>query len=370
MTVDVAVVGGGVIGCAVAYYAARRGAKVVLLEGEKVGAGASGQTVGLLAAQGARRDLDPLANLMLRSRGLYESLYQELGESTGLDVELVRAGSLHVTTDAESERDLAEVYHAQEPESSSLEWLDGREARELEPNLTQKTRAALYAPEDAQVNPPRLVQALALAITYQGAEIKEGVRVTGFISNRRTVSGVRTTEGSISAGKVVLAGGVYGALLAGQLSVDLPVFPVKGEILTVSARPTPMKASVLAGGLYLVPKRDGRVIVGSTESSGVYDPRPTLGGVASLSRAAAEVIPGLSSAVFVEAWGGLRPGTPDGYPILGPIEGWENLLVATGHYRNGVLLAPITGQVVCAVALGETPSVDVSHFAHRRFAGS
>lgn len=368
MTADVAIVGGGVIGCAVAYYAARRGAKVVLLEGEKVGAGASGQTVGLLATQGARQDSDPLANLMLRSRALYESLYEELGESTGLDVELVRAGSLHVATDVESERNLAEVYHAQEREKSSMEWLDGREARELEPNLTQGARAALYAPEDAQVNPPRLVQALALAIVHQGAEIKEGVRVTGFISNGRTVSGVRTTEGSISADKVVLAGGVYGAVLAGQLPVDLPVFPVKGEILTVSARPTLMKTSILAGGLYLVPKRDGRVIVGSTEYPGVYDPRPTLGGVASLSRVAAEMVPGLSSALFVGAWGGLRPATPDGYPILGPVEGWENLLVATGHYRNGVLLAPITGQALSAAALGETPAVDVSHFAHRRFA--
>jgi glycine oxidase len=166
---------------------------------------------------------------------------------------------------------------------------------------------------------------------------------------------------------VVLAGGVLSPLLLNEIGVSIPVFPVRGEIVTVNARPVPITTSIMSAGLYLVPKRDGRVVVGSTEAPHVHDRRPTLGGVASLSKAAVQLIPQLSHAPFLAAWGGLRPGTRDGHPILGPVGDWENLLIATGHYRNGVLLAPITGQIISALALGESPPIDISPFTHDRF---
>ncbi len=188
-----------------------------------------------------------------------------------------------------------------------------------------------------------------------GAEITEATYVGGFVVQGRRVNGVRTVRGDIPAGAVVLAGGAMGGLLSDELNVHLPVHPVKGEILAVNARPVPIRANVWDDGCYIVPKRDGRVIVGSTKEPGVYDRRPTLGGVAHLSQAAVNLVPELSRAPFASAWSGLRPGTPDGRPIFGPVEGWEGLFLATGHYRNGVLLSAATGENIAALAWGRLP---------------
>ena len=198
----------------------------------------------------------------------------------------------------------------------------------------------------------------------------EATRVEGLVVEGRRVTGISTTRGEIPAGAVVLAGGASGALLSNQLGVHLPVHPVKGEILAVNARPAPIKANAWDSECYVVPKRDGRIIVGATEEPGVYDRRPTLGGVAHLSRAAVDLVPELSRAPFASAWGGLRPGTPDGKPILGPVEGWEGLFLATGHYRNGVLLSAVTGENIAALALGENSPFDISPFSQGRFAES
>lgn len=365
---DVAVVGGGVIGCSVAYEAARRGARVALFEAEGIGAGASGAAAGMLSGQSEVHEPGPFLDLLLTSRDLHVPLSEALLEETGLDVEYLRAGALHVAFDAEGEEDLAARYSRQKEQGLSARWLENEEARELEPALSPDLVAGLYFPEDAQVNPPRLVRALALAAQSRGAAIEEATRVTGFSTEGDRVTGVRISRGTFSAGVVVLAGGVGSTLLAEGLGVSLPVHPVKGELLAVRAGPAPIRANVWGDGCYLVPKRDGRVIVGATEEPGVYDRRPTLGGVAALCGAALQTVPGLSSARFESAWGGLRPTTPDNRPVLGPAGKWEGLLVATGTHRNGVLLAPIIGQSVAALALEEQPPVDVSPFTPERFA--
>ena len=368
--VDVAVVGGGVIGCSVAYHAARRGARVALIEAERIGSGASGAAAGMLNAQAEAHGPGPLLDLMLLSRQMHEPLGEELYEATGLDPEYVWDGTLRVATDEPSSETFAAEYSWQRERGLTARWLDADEARELEPNLSPETVAALYLPQDGQVNPPRLVQALALGATLMGAEITEATYVSEFVVEGRRVTGVRTVRGEIPAGAVVLAGGAMGGLLSDQLDVHLPVHPVKGEILAVNARPVPIRTNVWDDRCYVVPKRDGRVIVGATEEPGVYDRRPTLGGVAYLSQAAVNLVPELSRAPFASAWGGLRPGTPDGRPILGPVKGWEGLFLATGHYRNGVLLSAATGESIAALALGEAPSVDVSPFSQERFAES
>jgi glycine oxidase len=164
---------------------------------------------------------------------------------------------------------------------------------------------------------------------------------------------------------VVLAGGAFSNLLSEQLGVDLPLYPVKGQMLVTNMWPSPIKANVWdADNFYVVPKKDGRVIIGATEEPAVHDRRTTLGGVAQLSQAAVGLIPRLSEALFVGTWGGLRPGTPSDRPMLGPVEGWEGLLLATGHFRNGVLLSAITGEIVSSLALDEKPPTDVSPFLY------
>ena len=368
--VDVAIVGGGVIGCSVAYHATRRGARVALVEAERVGSGASGAAAGMLNAQAEAHEPSPFLDLLLSSRQLHGPLGEELYEATGLDPEYVWAGTLRVATDETSRESFAAEYSWQRERGLAARWLDADEVRELEPNLSPRCVAVLYLPEEGQVNPPRLVQALALGATLGGARIMEATHVEGLVVEGRRVTGVRTTRGKVPAGAVVLAGGVSSPLLSEELGVHLPVHPVKGEILAVNARPTPVRANVWDSECYVVPKRDGRVIVGATEEPGVYDRRPSLGGVAHLSRVAVNLVPDLSRAPFASAWGGLRPGTPDSRPILGPIEGWEGLYLATGHYRNGVLLSAVTGESIAALALEEASPFDISPFSQDRFAQS
>ncbi len=370
MAVDVAIIGGGVIGCSIAYHATRRGARVALLEAEQVGSGASGATAGMLVAQAEADEPGPLLDLMLLSRDLHKPLGEELYELTGLDPEYVWAGTLQVATDTVSRQIFAAKYSWQIERGLTAQWLDVDEAHKLEPNLSPESIAALYLSEEGQVNPPRLVQALALGAALGGAKIIEATRVSGFVVEGQKVTAVRTTQGTLSANTVVLASGAFSALLSGELGINLPVYPVKGELLAVNARPAPIRANIYNSRCYIVPKRDGRVVIGATEKPGVYDRYPTLGGVANLSRAALKLIPSLSHAPFASAWGGLRPGSPDSRPILGSVEGWEGLLLATGHYRNGVLLSAVTGEIIAALALGETPPADISPFLHQRFVES
>jgi len=362
---EVAVVGGGAIGCSVAYHAARRGARVILLEAEQLGSGSSGALAGMLSGQGELEPPGPLLRLMLLGRERHREISEELQDLTGIDPGYVWEGALRTAVDEASSELLAEAHALQREEGLRAEWLTGDEARELEPTLSREVVAGLYLPDDGQVNPPQLVQALARGAALHGAEIREATRVTGFIVRGGRVEGVGTSRGEVPAGTVVLAGGAFSDLLSGQLGVSLPLFPVKGQMLITNMWPSPIRANVWdAANFYVVPKRDGRVIVGATEEPGVYDRRVTLGGVAELSRAATSLVPALSEALFAGSWGGLRPATSTGRPVLGPVEGWEGLLLATGHFRNGVLLSVITGEIISALALGEEPPTDISPFLY------
>lgn len=363
---DVLVVGGGVIGLSVAYHAARRGAKVTLLEAGRLGAGASGAAAGMLNAQAETHEPGAFLDLQLRSRDLHRALGPALYEETGLDPEYVWSGTLRVARTADFERSLAQTRRWQREHGLSAKWLDGEEARELEPEIAPDARAALYLPDDGQVNSRRLARALAQAASRRGAEIREATLVNGLVSERGKVTGANTAHGEILAGTVVLAGGVDSARLCEGLGLHLPVHPVKGETLAVEAMPAPVSANVWDEDCYLVPKRDGNLIVGATEEPGVWDRRPTLGGVARLSGCATSLVPALSRSPVADLWGGLRPGTPSGWPVLGPVGGIEGLLLATGHYRNGILLSAVTGEEISALALGEESALDLAPFAYER----
>ena len=366
---DVAVVGGGVIGLSVAYHAAHRGAKVVLFEADEIGSGASGALAGMLSGQGEAEGRGPLGELLLRGRDYHKkTLDPKLYEDTGIDPGYTWNGALRTATDEASTGVLAEEHSQHEERGLPSELLSGDEARELEPALSHKVVAGLHLPADGNVNPPHLARALAQGAINHGAKIREFDRVTDLLAQGDRVVGVRTTHGEITAGTVVLAGGPTSGLLSMGLGVRLPLYPVKGQLLETRITPVPITTNVWNHGtFYLVPKRDGRVIVGATQEPEIWDRRPTLGGVAELSRAALALVPTLSDALFLRSWGGLRPTTPTGAPILGPIPGWDGLLLAIGHHRNGVLLSGITGETLAALALGETPPIDISPFLHEGF---
>lgn len=357
-----AVVGGGVIGLSIAYHAARRGAKVTLLEADRVGTGASGAAAGMLNAQAESGEPGPFLDLQLRGRDAHRPLATELYEETGLDPEYVWSGTLRVARSESFENRLSEAHRWQRERGLSAEWLDGEAARELEPALAPDARAALHLPHEGQVNSGRLVRALTLAAMRRGVELREDTRVTDLRVERGRVTGVETAQGGVAAGSIALAGGTESPGLLSGIGLELPVHPVKGETLAVHAAPPPVRANVWDESCYLVPKRDGRVVIGATEEPGVRDPRPALGGVARLSQGAVGLVPALSGCPVADLWGGLRPGTPSGRPILGPVKGYDNLLLATGHYRNGILLSAITGDAISALALRETPPLDLAPF--------
>ena len=367
---DVAVVGGGVIGLSVAYHAARRGAKVILFEAEEVGSGPSGALAGMLSGQGEAEGAGPLRELLLRGREHHKTLGPELYEDTGLDPGYVWNGALRTATGEASVGVLVGEHSLHQERNLPSELLGGDEARELEPALSKEVVAGLHLPEDGNVNPPQLVRALAQGAIKHGAQIREFDRATVLITQGDHVTGVRTARGVVAAGTVVLAGGPTSGLLSESLGGRLPLYPVKGQLLETRLTPVPIRTNVWNHGtFYLVPKRDRRVIVGATEEPNVWDRRPTLGGIAELSRDALVLVPRLADALFLRSWGGLRPTTPTGAPMLGPISGWEGLLLATGHHRNGILLSGITGEILSALAVGEPSPVDLSPFLHQNFVG-
>ena len=363
--VDVAIIGGGAIGCSIAYHAAALGASVALLEADELGKGASGALAGMLSGQGEAEKPGSLQDLLVRGRDYHAEFGPRLHESTGLDPGYVWDGALRTATDEGSAQKLREEHSWHEEAGLPSNLLSGEEARELEPALSREIVAGLHLPGDGNVNPRPLTRALALGATALGARILEYTRVTGFSTSGDRVTGVRTPRGDFSAGTVVLAGGAVSGLLSGQLGLKLPVFPMKGQLIVVEVRQPPVTANIWdSGNFYVVPKRDGRVIIGATEEPMLFDRRPTLGGLQELSNSALALVPTLAEAEFVATWGGLRPATPSGYPLLGPVESIEGLLLATGHHRNGVLLSALTGDIISRMAVGKPPPFDPSPFLH------
>ncbi|HVB76705.1 MAG TPA: glycine oxidase ThiO [Candidatus Nitrosotalea sp.] len=325
------IVGGGVIGCAIAERLSRAGHRVTLLERDHLGAHASGAAAGLLAphSEGGQE-------LELRSLGLFPELVERIEALSGVEVEYRAGQTIAPALSGEEERRLRR---------GSGRWLDAGEALALEPALNPAIRGvALY--EEAQVSPPRFVRALARAAQVQGAEIKEGVPVGALVGRSNRVSGVRTSEGDLRADFTVLAAGPWSPALASPLGVALDVRPSRGQLLTLLPPRRLLTRLLTWGGSYLMPKPDGTLIAGSTEEEVGFDARVTASGMSALLEFATRAVPALSTAVLDRSWAALRPATPDGRPLIGLGAGREGLIVATGHNRNGVLLAPVTAEMV------------------------
>lgn len=364
---DVAVIGGGVIGCSVAYHAAKLGARVALFEADTLSSGASGAAAGMLNAQAEAHSPGPMLDLMLKSRTMHHTLGPELYEATNLDPEHVWDGTLRVAHEESFAAKLKESYEWQRERGLAAKWLSGEDIRGIEASVSKGAICGMFLPDDGQVNSRRLVGAMSKAARKKGANIYEHSPVRRLVSSGDSITGIETDSGEIAAGCVVLAGGYASGSLLAPLGVGVPVFPVKGETVTLSGASHHLSANVWDDGCYVVPKRDGRVVIGATEVPDDTDRRPTLGGVSQLTGAATKLLPSLAGATFSGAWGGLRPGTPDELPILGGIEGLGGFLLATGTYRNGILLAPVIGSAIAALALGGEPDLDLSPFALSRF---
>ncbi|MFH8592174.1 glycine oxidase ThiO [Streptomyces rimosus] len=374
---DVLVIGGGIIGLVTAWRAAQRGLRTAVAD-PAPGGGAAQVAAGMLAAvTELHYGEQTLLGLNLTSARRYPDFAAELAEASGRDLGYRRCGTLAVALDADDRAYLRDLHALQRRSGLDSEWLSGRECRRLEPMLAPGVRGGLRVDGDHQVDPRRLAAALLAACERAGVAFHR-TTVERLIVERGRATGAELADGSrIAAGQVVLAAGSRSGRLAGVPEDVLPpVRPVKGQVLRlrmpeglpggVPFLSRTVRAVVRGGPLYLVPREDGELVVGATTEELGWDTTVTAGGVYELLRDAHELMPGITELPLVETRAGLRPGSPDNAPLLGPTA-LPGLLLATGHHRNGVLLTPVTGDVLAAALTGGPLPEEALPFAPDRF---
>ncbi|MQS11870.1 glycine oxidase ThiO [Streptomyces kaniharaensis] len=364
---DVLVIGGGVIGLAVAWRAAQRGLRKVVVVDPSPGGGAAHVAAGMLApVTELQYGEEPLLRLGMASNERYASFVAELTEASGgEDTGYRRCGTLAVALDSDDREELRELHAFHQRLGLDSTWLTGREARRLEPMLAPGVRGGLHVADDHQVDGRRLLKALIFACERANVVIHRAEAVELLVEDRRAVGARLSTLETVTADQIVLAAGPYSHRLPGLPEGVLPAIrPVKGQILRLripeAYRPflsRNVRAVVRGQHLYLVPRENGELVIGATTEEQGYDTTVTAGGVYELLRDAHELVPGITELPLVETSAGLRPGSPDNAPLLGPTE-LPGLVAATGHYRNGVLLTPVTADLVAEyLATGEVPDL-------------
>lgn len=364
---DVVVIGAGLIGLACAWRAGRRGLSVLVVDrADEPGAATSSVAAGMLApvTEADFGEEGPLrVNLAARER--WPAFAAELEEVTGLPTGYRESGALVLAADRDDAQELRRLHDFQRSLGLEAEWLTPSAARRLEPGLSPRIAGGILAPQDAQAEPRAVVRALAAAVD----EIALGLEVEAIEHDGRRVTGVSVPQGTINCDRVVVAAGPWSAALAPD-GEGPPVRPVKGQILELRARGAggePFARILRTPRCYLVGRGDGRVVLGATVEEQGFDTAVTAGGVFRLLEAAWEVLPEVGELELVRARAGLRPGTPDNAAVVGAGE-LEGLVWAAGHWRNGVLLAPFTGEAVAELLSGGAPPPELAALDPGRFA--
>jgi glycine oxidase len=363
---DVVIVGGGIIGLSTAYYLAREGVEVTVLERAAVSSEASGAAAGMLAALSDEGERPPLfTQLCDDSLKLYDTLLPALTE-TGIDVHHRRTDILHVAVNRREAEETQALYEKRR-DTQPVRWLDAAEVLRLEPKVSPKTVAAMLTPSAQYADPLRLTQAIGDAAGRLGVTIREDSPVTRFLRRGDRIAGLRTPGGVVEAETVLLAGGPWTMALAKRLGANIPVRPVRGQMLSLDGPPGGLSHMVWGSHAYLVPREDGQTYVGATVEEAGYRKQTTAAGLRGLRAGASAVVPALAGARERRSWAGLRPGTPDDMPIMGRLPGWSNAWVSTGHFRNGILLAPISGQLMARSIIAGRPDALLSELSPMRF---
>lgn len=370
---SVAVIGGGIIGLSVGWQLLRRGRQVTIFERDAAGRGASWVAAGMLAPVSEFGfENEDFLELGRRSMTLYPRFLDELSADSGTAVNLDTRGTLVVGFNRDDVERIRRIYNFRENAGLPVRWLAGTEARDIEPLLSPRTSAAMWIPDDHQIDNRQLVDALKKAFLQTGGTLRENAPVEAIRCQNGRFSAVVTSEGEFPAAKAVLAAGCWSGKISG-LPVELTprVRPVKGQIVALKTDPSYEFAHVIrAPDAYVLPKGDGRVLIGATEEEMGFDTTATAGPVMRLIERAWEAVPSIYDLVIESIDVGLRPGTRDHEPLLGT-SGVDDLILATGHYRHGILLAPVTAQAVCDALNGVDAPAWLVPFSPSRFhAGS
>lgn len=358
---DAVIIGGGVIGCSIAWRLAEHGLRVTVLERGVPGKAASWAAAGMLSPLGETRQHPDFLALAQASRSRYSGFLEELQDATELHIEFGAPGKLEVAFDADELHELGAAFHG-----LPVRFVGAPDVHRIEPALAEAIQGGIWFEQDAFVDNRRLAEALWTACTRHGVRFRSGDPATGLRIDAGRVNAVTLTSGEMPCEVAVIAAGAWSAQLH-NLPRPLPVFPVRGQMLALRTLPCPLSHIVQSIGCYLIPRAGGRVLVGATVERAGFDPRTTAPAIQQLLTAATRLLPALAGASIEETWCGLRPCTPDELPIMGSDPDVGGLYYATGHYRNGILLAPITAELMSALIAGSDSAARLNTFRVDRF---
>ena len=352
---DYLILGGGVIGLSLAYHLSRQGASVTVLDGGEPGQ-ASSAAAGMLAPLAEASEPGPFLDLALDSLRRYPAFVAALRAAGKSDLRLQGPGMLRVARSNVEEAALCRALSWQPALGLPLQSLTGAEARRLEPGLGGNVQAAVLSPHEKHVEPRRLIAALSAACRAQDVKLITHSPAADLETSAGRAHAVRTGSERHTFGTLVLAAGAWSRALGQQLGFDIPVAPLRGQILALGPQsPAPFSHTLYTHGAYLVPRADGRIVAGATEEWAGFNVTTDDAAIAGLRVEASALVPALADWPLHSAWAGLRPVSADGLPLLGRLPGWDNVHVATGHGRNGILLTPITGALMAEHLLHDAP---------------
>ncbi len=368
MNSDVLIIGGGVIGLAIARELYKKGVrKITILERGEVGKEASHAAAGMLAPHAETEKLDEFYYFCDESNKLYLTFADELFDETAIDIELDRNGTLYL---AFTETDVREIRHRFEWQKSAglqVEHLSAQETRQAEAFVSPDVLESLFFPNDWQVENRKLVQALQKFAELSGIEIRENTEIKQLLIENRKITGAETVSEKFFAEKVILASGAWTSLIKAEGFTMPKVKPIRGQMIAFHTAKRLFQKVIYSRRGYLVPRADGRILAGASVEDVGFDKSTTAGEIALLRENALEIAPSLVNLEVAEKWAGLRPLAADGLPILGSFPQVENFFVATAHYRNGILLAPLTAKVLAENIVDNKDSDYLKIFRPNRF---
>ncbi|MGM0975041.1 MAG: glycine oxidase ThiO [Bacillota bacterium] len=350
---DAVIVGGGINGSSIAFQLAKRGYKVAVLDKGKIAGKASGAAAGILGAQTELAEDGPLFQLACKSRSIYRSLIPELEDLSQVHIGYQNKGVYKVAANKEEEQALKRLIESQQTAGVQAEWFSIDDLIHREPFVSNKLKGAMYIPNDGQVQAYELSLAFAKASIAIGAEIYEYTHVIDFILKDAKVYGVRTSQGEFLADSVIVASGAWSREILERTGLSLPIIPVKGECFSVKVEKPLVQGTIFSHGCYIVPKQSGRLVVGATVKVNSFDEKVTFEGISMLMEKAQNLVPDIANTEWEGAWTGIRPQSADGQPFLGQHPAYEGIYIAAGHFRNGILLAPATGELMADILEGK-----------------
>lgn len=355
---DVLIIGAGIIGCSLARVLAKEKQKVLILDQGRAGEASSSAAAGLLSPTLAASSEGPLADLCFQSADRYESWLAELREEGVGDFGFRRAGMIELITDLQQ---TPKPDHRRRTET-----LTRADLRRMEPAVAAEVAGALFYQDDSQVDAPSISRQVARAAELAGVTIHQQEAVHRLVVTQDRITAIQAGKDRYDAGVVILTAGAWSGKLLEPLGISLPTFPVKGQLLTADCRISPVRTPLHAGEGLFIPRPDGRLTLGVTVENAGFDNQVTLAGLQTILNKTRVLVPAVDDLPFGRAWAGLRPATPDGLPYMGPVASFKNLWISTGHFRKGILLAPICAQLMAKSILAEKLVSELQPYSPQR----